>query len=624
VHYLPFGIPQADAGASETILHVADGSELLAGRVTGPSISIHVGAGGRERYGSCLARLSPPRLAEGWLPILQTGYRDVAGGSYAQESFAALADGQLAVFLRLTVSTRSRVLLRIGSLSVPVPGEGRRTVHMLWAPPTAPEIVDAARYDAARSSLAGYWRNRLAEGAQIEVPERRVQDALRALLVQGLLMTWRYSVGNAYEQFSFPETVDVARVLGEHGFGGVERSILLAALPRRPTPYPNWKMGEKLLGFGSYYALYRDRSTLLQVTPTLRGFVAELERTLEPKGLLARERYSSDIPDRVYGLHAQASVWQGLRAIGDAWADAGDQELATRARSLAARLGVGIRAAVRRSEQRLPDGSIFLPMRLLDDETPYGMVTESRSGSYWNLVAPYALASGIFAPGSREAQGALRYLRLHGARFLGLVRTGAYVLYGPDAGGGISGINPVYGNNASRFLAHLDEPDRLVLGLYGQLAVGMARGTFVAGEGTTVAPLDGAFYRSTYLPPNAAANGSFLETLRLMLVHERPQTLELAFATPRAWLAPGKRVVVSGVPTRFGPVSYSIRAEVSSLGVTVSFPSRPPKHAYLRLRLPDGQRIVSVTPRLPVDGRTQTIDLSGLRGTVELEIRRRG
>ena len=83
-----------------------------------------------------------------------------------------------------------------------------------------------------------------------------------------------------------------------------------------------------------------------------------------------------------------------------------------------------------------------------------------------------------------------------------------------------------------------------MLSLYGQLAAGMTRGTFVAGEGATVAPLGGERYRSMYLPPNGAANAAFLETLRLLLVHETPDGLELAPATPRAWLAPGKRIVV--------------------------------------------------------------------------------
>ena len=36
-------------------------------------------------------------------------------------------------------------------------------------------------------------------------PEERVNDATRNLLIQNLTLTYRYSIGNPYEQFSFPE-----------------------------------------------------------------------------------------------------------------------------------------------------------------------------------------------------------------------------------------------------------------------------------------------------------------------------------------------------------------------------------------------------------------------------------
>jgi hypothetical protein len=622
-YYLALSVPPDAGGATGAMLHVADGSEILVRRATGASIAISVGEDGRERFGSCLVRLTPASLRDGWLPILRIGYRDVAGGRYTQESFAARSGGRLASFVRLTGSAQASARLRIGSVSIAVPRRATRTLYARWAPPDRPTAIGKIAYDAARDSVGGYWRRRLAEGAELDVPERRVENAALSLLVQGLVHTWRYSVGNPYEQFSFPETVDVARPLGEYGFGDLEREMLRAALPARPTPYPNWKKGEKLLGFASYDQLYRDRATIARATPTLRRFLASLERQLEPSGLLPRERYSSDIPDEVYGLHAQATIWQGLRGIADAWARAGEPALAARARTLAARLGAGLRTAVRSSQRSLDDGSLFVPMRLLDQELPYALVTESREGSYWNLVAPYALASGIFSPSSREARGALRYLLLHGSRLLGLVRSGVFVLYGDDADVATSGVNQVYGNNVSRFLADLDRPDQLTLSLYGHLAAGMTGNTFVAGEGTTVAPLADARYRTTYLPPNAAANATFLETLRLTLVHETRDGLELAFATPRAWLEAGKRIAVSGLRTRYGPVSYSIEAATTSLRVRVEVPSRPrPARLRLRLRLPAGQRIARVTPKRPVEAQTQTIDLSGLRGTVELEVRR--
>ena len=142
------------------------------------------------------------------------------------------------------------------------------------------------------------------------------------------------------------------------------------------------------------------------------------------------------------------------------WAVTGRPGLAARARRLSARLGAGLRQAVRASERRLPDGSLFLPMRLNAGEQPYRSVTESREGSYWNLVAPYALASGLFPPGSPEADGALRYLLRHGSRLLGLVRAGGYALYGRDAPPPTSGTDQVYGLNAARFLAAEDQAGR--------------------------------------------------------------------------------------------------------------------------------------------------------------------
>jgi hypothetical protein len=164
-----------------------------------------------------------------------------------------------------------------------------------------------------------------------------------------------------------------------------------------------------------------------------------------------------------------------------------------------------------------------------------------------------------------------------------------------------SGSSPVYGLNMARFLADNDQPADLVLGLYGQLATEMTPGTFVSGESVSIAPLREDHYRSTYLPPNGASNAAFLETLRLMLVHETtdrkgvPRGLQLAYSTPRAWLTPGRRIEVRGMPTSFGKVSFRIEASKGSAHVEVQVPDREPLRALrLRLRLPRGKRITTV------------------------------
>ena len=92
VYYLPFSFPFS-VYAAVSALHVADGSEIISRRVGGPSLTVSVGSNGRERYGSCLGRLAPAQLADGYLPILDTAYVDRAGVRYQQESFVSRVFG---------------------------------------------------------------------------------------------------------------------------------------------------------------------------------------------------------------------------------------------------------------------------------------------------------------------------------------------------------------------------------------------------------------------------------------------------------------------------------------------------------------------------------------------------
>jgi hypothetical protein len=268
---------------------------------------------------------------------------------------------------------------------------------------------------------------------------------------------------------------------------------------------------------------------------------------------------------------------------------------------------------------RMPDRSLFLPANLTDPSRPFPRLTATRDGSYWNLVMPYAFASGFFKPGSGEAKGILRYLSRHGARLAGVTRADAHIAYGRTIVG--DGLGEVYVLNQSRFLADNDQPDQLTLTLYGMLAAGMTRDTFVSGEAVSLLPVGTAYYRTMYMPPNLGANSSFLETLKLMLVHERrglrgaPRGLDLAFSTPRGWLADGKTIALHGVRTTFGPLSYELTRVGSSIQIDVAAP-RAPERARLRLRLPAGLHVRAVrlgARRLPVDHRTGTVTLPRAR-----------
>src|SRR5262249_27068134 len=159
-------------------LHVADGSEIVADRVGGPSLRVEVGG---EAYGSCVGRSKPPRLANGYLPILRTAYVDGVGRRYEEESFAA----------------RAPALTRFVSVEVPSGGGVRRssnaggtlagtsTIYAAWRG-GQPLAIDRGDYERARASVIRYWRERLAEGTTFAVPERRVLDAERSILIQNM------------------------------------------------------------------------------------------------------------------------------------------------------------------------------------------------------------------------------------------------------------------------------------------------------------------------------------------------------------------------------------------------------------------------------------------------------
>jgi hypothetical protein len=672
VYYLALGQPSGADGARTVDLHVADGSQIVSQYVRGPSLTVSVGSQHKERFGSCLARLAPARLDGGYLPILETSYVGGDGVRYSQESFAARIPNtrSLVSFVRLTVDPRGsgakvarvhltpsvptlrrvrnqfrhegRTVLVVSpggkqhgrTLTYSTHGNRARTIYAVWfsrPSPTRFFRLGPKRYEQTKHSVADYWNRRLAAGAVYRVPDQHVMDAERNLLIQNLSHSWRYSLANPYARFSW-ELIDVAEVMGSYGFTGLERAIVLKSF-RRSSVFPNRAAGERMVGTADYYRRTGDEDFVRRVTPALRTALWNFQSELDASktGLLDPERYGVDLSTPIYGIHDQALALQGLRTMAAVWAQTRQPFLANSATVIANRLESGLRVAVAASKTRLSDRSLFIPVALLDrSQRPFEALTDSQEGSYWNLVMSYALASGLFAPGSSDSQGVLDYMQHHGSRLLGLVRFRAFTDSGKP-GYRSPGSDDVYGTNVVRFLADNHRADQLVLSLYGKLGADMTPGTFISGEGSTIGPVDGEYYRSMFRPPNSANNAFFLETLRLMLVHETfdangaPAGLELAYSTPRSWLRAGRRIVVRGARTSFGPLSYSLEARRGSVRVHLLVPPRAPRTLRLRLRLPAGERVAGVSLRGAraferYDARSGTVDLSGLRGRVDLVV----
>ena len=280
VYYLPFAQPLGVRGAQTVALHVADGSEILSQTAKGPSLKVFVGPDGHERYGSCLARLSAADARRRVPADPQTQYVDTGGTRYQPGVvLGARARHRRARQLRPPDRRRPARQGRGRSRSYPsahgaAPGsrrepctsrsrpERRRRCTRGWLVPYggAPVPIDQPIYDAARQRLVDFWVQRLGDRPVYDVPERVVTNAERSLLVQDLALTWRYSVGNQYEEFSFAEALDAAEVMAEYGLPGVTKEILRSSLTRLTGGTSNWRAGEKLTAAALYFRLSGDRA----------------------------------------------------------------------------------------------------------------------------------------------------------------------------------------------------------------------------------------------------------------------------------------------------------------------------------------------------------------------------
>jgi hypothetical protein len=639
------------------------------------------------RFGDLRDRLSLPQPADGWLPVYEITYRHPtpvqAEGAvpidqkpaakepevYRLEAFVstdpAVAENAV-VFVCFSLAAGSRGIVSVqpdppagASFAT---GEIRDAEHNVvalvdptwkWerqgararlepgmvatlAIPTVPlapgELgFDARSYAKHRALTVQTWMDIAGRAMQVDLPEPRVNHAWRNLLVQNFMLLRGdrlfYSAGNQYEQLYEAEGSDAALALLAWGYEDEARRMFgpLLDFTRRGLEYH--QAGIKLHDVVRCWWQTRDIGWLREMRP---GWERELNRILENRtaatGLLPKERYCGDISTPVHALSVDAKAWRALRDLSPMLRALGEDALAARVAQAEAEYKRKLLAAVKASV-RTETTPPFVPIALLANEVVHDPITATRIGSYWNLMINYVIGSRLFPPGAEEETWLPRYLETHGGLCMGMTRSGgsAHGFWtGPDR------ANPLYGTRYVLDTLRRDDPERALVSFYGMLAQGFTRDTFVAGEGSTLAPLDegGRFF---YCPPNSAGNAHFLTLLRNLLVQDldldddgEPETLRLLFGTSRRWLEDGKCLVLDRAPTAFGRLSLRAesRLESGQILVRVELPTRnAPRRTLLRARVPDGWRVTAASvgnESLPVDGRG-TVDLSGRDGIVSVQ-----
>jgi hypothetical protein len=617
-----------------------------------------------EPFGEDIERLDGPRYADGFLPTVQVSY--TAGETeYRQEAFAAVRDGledHGAVYVRFTTRKKpGRVTARVGGdgpyklgTSAVLDGKGHAVVcyqrPWVWnldrreltaelkedesaelivftkpaerTPEGPPARLDD-RYAIEQFVCHKIWAGFLASGCRFEVPERAVNDAWKALIV-GQYATavgdrMHYSAGNAYDHLYEAECGDAVRSLLLFGHTDTARKMVgpLLDFNRQVTRFH--VAGHKLQMLAHYYWVTRDRDYLRDSRAKWEP-VVEFVRTSRKtdNGLLPKDRYAGDINELVYSLNSNAACWRGLRDMAAVLDDLGEKDTAAAWRKDAAEFRKAILDAVTKSQDK---AAKFIPVSLLANERPHDPLTDTRTGSYYDLIIPYVLGSGVFGPGDEREGWVIDYLRKHGGIAMGMIRSM------PQQGefARQPGVNVLYGLRYNLTLLTRGDRDHALVGFYGHLAQGMTRDTFVGGEGSRFLHGD-RHGRSFYLPPNTASNATFLTTLRYLLIQDwdldddgKPETLRLCDAIPPRWLDDKTEITVGRAPSAFGEVSFRVDSRLSDgeVRVTVQAPPRPVAKWQLRLPGPPGRTITAVKIgndelKRDADGR---VDLTGRTGT---------
>jgi hypothetical protein len=662
-------------GARPLIAAAGDGSGVYVDKYANDnSIVFYVGVDGKECYGSVLDRLDEQHWEEGWLPVFHTSYTTDSGVRWRQE-LAALKppkeDGILVALgrfeptnvsgdevLRITLPPNSENRFRAsagkrdGNIWVWSPSESSVFYYAFALGEALPSdlTVDSDSYQKAKNNWCEYWRGRIEDdGILFSVPEKLVMNCQRNKLYQNLVLRWRYSVGCAIynNEFYQPESSDTMMVMTQYGYPAEARDGLAKLLQwEKPGEmYNNWEKAEKLAHAVEYWHYTHDDTFIRERADSYRELMLNFQRQMagDPNGLLEKQRHCGDIPNKGYYCAHLTTAWRGMRDMANLFGWLGYEQDAVQFSASAKNLHTNLSKAMRVSERRLPDGTLFIPRGVYSPETTiYAPICATRLGSYWNLVIPYAFASGFWQETGEDMDAILGFLRKHGAFLMGMIRFNYYPTeigaYTPDgiAGYYTYGVDNVYLPSIMRVLSARDETDAILLTFYSYLAHGMTRGTFISGEGDSIGifPFPNHNYRSMYGSFTNAQNAAFLQALRALLIQEtfdaqgNPDVLRLTPATPKVWLEEGNTISFKNTPTIFGTMSGNIFVSPMGNGTVIAewtLPSRnPPNAIHWRLRLPGEKKIVSVK----VDGKVYNcfdsaagiVDLTGIKGTVSVEV----
>jgi len=495
------------------------------------------------------------------------------------------------------------------SLSVALPAKGSREwVVKLPSPVVAPrdcERLVALNYDSARGVALRFWTEYLSRGAQFRAPETAVNDLFRANLWHALRLPRRHggseqnvAIDLPYSNFAYTQTgtpwpvneaVYVDYMLydlrGYHNIAAEELAVMYRN-NQEPNGHlkgnANWVVNTPamLYAVAKNYLLSGDRKGLDRLMPTslkamdwcLDQIQQGSQRAGPTNGLVAG--HLNDGTGEGLWAFNQAYVYAGLDLFGRVLQEIGHpraRECLDAARAIQRSIDMGFRAA-----------SVRSPLVQLRDHTwiPYVPCEAATPGRLFSQWYPTDVDTG-----------AVHLLRLkaipaHSDLADALLNDHEDNLY--LHGWGMAN-EPVYNQQATAYLLR-DDPEAAIRAFYSYVACAFSHSVFE--------PVEHRWTHGQYFGP-PSTDGAWFELYRNMLIHEMDNdALFLGQATPRAWLADGKKIEVERAPTYYGNMSMTIesRTDANRILAELQMPDRhAPKVLLLRLRHPQRKPLKTVT-----------------------------
>lgn len=542
-------------------------------------------------------------LLGGHLPAIDYGFLD-ASGTIGWEMCALMDVGE---------SETSYVRIRRT--------DGREQFYQL-----APlEPLDNGRpFYASLLKLYRWWEEFFADGMQIEINDRRVQDASKAAIAWALSgyakMHPKYGMGGYWgrpdHHDGFPPTThSLNTCLLDWGFHQ-------AAKDRLGYYFDYFVQDDGTLKYygpavAEYGELLDLAATCVRKTGDLNWFdkhrpaidrMAEYLLTLRVEslkqspeaisyGLLfgAAEADNCKQPD--YFFSGAAWAWRGLREIGRVYFKVGlkrnDDALKRRGEQLldeSEKLREDTLRAVKRSIVTTPERPFLPPTAEFDK--PFQRMTQDRFSDYTNYrYWPETLSAGCLPPELERMM--INYRVFQGGEFLAMTRFKEHLDDWP------------YYHYARSLLAHRRVP-HFLLGYFGHLAHHQMPGTFVGYEQVL---LKGFCFRREYADYCVPAQVTIPMMTRWLLAFENRDNNELWLGTamPEAWLT--HRVAFRNASTRWGPVSLEMTPSRDRRAYTarIELPSAPRPAVVLRVRHPDRLQLLDCSVE---GGRCESVNQS--------------